>query len=148
LDDAGRGLTQRDAILFVATLLSGLTFVAVLTVLWLQRGAFRAVARTGWRRAFRNGALGWLLGLVLMLALGLLLPGRPLLDAVGAASDLTVVTAIASGMGMMLLASTALNVTLYAAAGRLSAHQARWSAAVIAGIYLVLVAGFSAATLA
>jgi hypothetical protein len=87
-------LTQRDAIVFVAALLSGLTVFAVLLMLWIQRGAFRAVTAAGWRRAFRNGALGWLLGLVLMAALGLVLPGRPLLDRSGEASDLTVVSAI------------------------------------------------------
>jgi hypothetical protein len=49
---------------------------------------------------------------------------------------------------MTLLASTALNVTLYAAAGRLTARQTYWTAATIAVLYLVVVAGLSAATLA
>lgn len=141
-------MTQQEAILFTAALLSGLTFAAVLLVLWLQRGEFGAAARADWLRAFRNGALGWLGGLALLLVLGVVLPGRPLLDGTTEASDLTVVTAIFAGMGMMLLASTALNITLYRAAGKLTAVQARWTAAAIALIYLVVVIGFSALTLA
>jgi hypothetical protein len=141
-------LSQRDAILFTAALIGALSLVAVLLVLWLQRGEFSSVARADWRRAFRNGAAGWLLGLALMAVLGLLLPGRPLLDARTEASDLTVVTAIFAGLGTMLLASTALNVTLYRAAGRLTGRQARWTGAAVAVVYFVVVAGFSAAVLA
>ncbi len=141
-------MTQSDAIVFTAELLSGLTFVAVLMVLWLQRGEFRAVARADWVRAFRNGALGWFAGLALLLALGLVLPGRPLLDTTHAATDLTVVASIFAGIGMMLFASCALNITLYRAAERLTPGQARWTAAAVALLYLVVAVGFGAAALA
>lgn len=134
--------------MFTAALIGGLTLLAVPLVAVLQLGEFRAAPAGSWPRAWRNAGLGMAAGLAGLALLGVLLPGRPLLDTRHPASDAAVVVAIFAGLGMMLLAAMAFNFTLYRAAGKLDARQAKWTGAMIVAIYALVVGGFSWAVLA
>jgi cytochrome bd-type quinol oxidase subunit 2 len=140
-------MTGQDAFLFTAALTGGLTAIAVPLVALIQQRDFREVDRGGWRRGWRNAAMAFLAGLAAMAVVGVALPGRPLLETRGEANDLTVVTAMCAGLGLALLTTMAFNLTLYRAAGRIDARQAKWTSLLAAAIYALVAAGFGWAVL-